>query len=226
MLPHHTAAKSGWTIDELRSVSSGRVLPRLKNPAFTMPIQRSQGRRRPQVPRADELAAGVPAPSRVPDAATAEALAGVERAPSGQVANSESAAALGRLGGLAKAERDRVLAETPALARRLGLRGVEAVHFKAYIDDAHEFAERECERLAGLVGGGVCGYGPSSMVQSAALQLAASRYCFDRGELVAGSRLADASRANLMSARDECAREAEARGGGTTDPADRWRRKP
>src|SRR6185369_3505316 len=179
--------------------------------AGSMPVERSHGRRRPQVPRSDELAAGVPAPSGTPNAATAEALAAVARAPGGQVADSESAAALGRLGGLAKAERDRELGETPALARRLGLRGVEAAHFKAYVDDALEFAERECARLAELVGGGVCGYGPSSMVQSAALQLAASRYCFDRGELVAGSRLADASRANLMSARDECAREAQAR---------------
>ena len=46
------------------------------------------------------------------------------------------------------------------------------------------------------------------MVQSAALQLAGSRCAFDRGELLLGSRLADASRANLASARDECARAA------------------
>jgi hypothetical protein len=99
----------------------------------------------------------------------------------------------------------------PALVRKLGLHGVAAAEFATYIPEAQEFAEAECARLAQLVGGGVCGFGPSSMVQSAALQLAASRCAFDRGELLLGSRLADASRANLMSARDECAREALAR---------------
>lgn len=176
-----------------------------------MPIQRSQGRLRPQVPRSDELAEGVPAPGGVSDAAKAEALAGVARAAGGKVANSKSAAALGRLGGFAKAERDRLLAETPQLVRRLGLRGVPAAELAPYISDAAEFAEAECGRLAQLVGGGECGFGPSSMVQSAALQLAGSRCAFDRGELLLGSRLADASRANLMSARDECAREAQSR---------------
>jgi hypothetical protein len=147
----------------------------------------------------------------VPDAAKAESLAHVTRVAGGKVANSESAAALGRLGGFAKAERDRLLAETPALIRRLGLRGVPGAELAPYITDAQEFAEAECGRLAQLVGGGECGFGPSSMVQSAALQLAASRCAFDRGELLLGSRLADASRANLMSARDECAREAQGR---------------
>ena len=97
-----------------------------------MPVQRSQGRRRPQVPRSDELAAGVPATAGVTDAAAAEALAAVSRVAGGQVADSASAAALGRLGGLAKAERDRL----PSLVRKLGLRGVTAAEFKSYIDDA------------------------------------------------------------------------------------------
>jgi len=178
-----------------------------------MPIQRSQGRLRPQVPRSDELAAGVPAPSGSPDAATAEALASVVRMPGGQVADAASAAALGRIGGRRKAARDRLVAATPALCRKLGLRTVPAAEFAPYVTDADEFATAECARLAELVGGGVCGFGPSSMVQSAALQLAASRCAFDRGEFLLGSRLADASRANLMSARDECARQATERTG-------------
>jgi hypothetical protein len=176
-----------------------------------MPVQRSQGRRRPMVPRSDELAAGVPAPSSEPDAATVQALAAVTRAPSGTVADSASAKALGRLGGLAKAERDRLLAETPALVRKLGLRGDVAASFLPYLADAEEFAEAECNRLAQLVGGGECGFAPSSFVQSGALQLAGSRFAFAAGDLITGSRLADASRANLMSARDECAREAQSR---------------
>lgn len=175
------------------------------------PVQRSQSRRRPLVPKRGEMAAGVPAPAAIPDAATAEALTRVRRVDGAKVADSESAAILGRLGGLAKAERDRALAETPTLVRKLGLREVTSEELLPYLDDAETFAEAECARLAALVGGGECGFGPSSMVQSAALQLAGSRCAFARGDLITGSRLADASRANLMSARDECAREATAR---------------
>lgn len=175
------------------------------------PVQRSQGKRRPQVPRSNELAEGVPAPAEVPDAATAEALARIRRGEGGKVADAESAAVLGRLGGLAKAERDRALAETPALVRRLGLREVSAAEFVPYIEDAEEFAQAEIARLARLVGGGECGFGPSSMIQTAALQLAGSKYSFAKGDLTTGSRLGNESRANLMCARDECAREAASR---------------
>lgn len=175
------------------------------------PVQRSQNRRRPRVPKRGELAVGVPAAGGEQDAATAATLAAVSRAPGGTVADSVSAARLGRLGGLRKAERDRALAETPALVRKLGLRDVTSDELEPYIDDAEAFAVAECARLATLVGGGECGFGPSSMVQSAALQLAGSRCAFARGELLVASRLADASRANLMSARDECAREAAAK---------------
>jgi hypothetical protein len=177
------------------------------------------------VPRSDELAAGVAVASGSVDAATADALAGVQREAGGKVVDPDSAAVLGRLGGLAKAERDRVLADTPALVRKLGLRGAVPEQLAPYLVDAEEFAQAECGRLAQLVGGGVCGMGPSSMVQSAALQLAGSRYAFAVGQLVTGSRLADASRANLMSARDECAREATPRA--SADPAgplSRWMR--
>lgn len=176
-----------------------------------MPVQRSQERRRPQVPRSNELAKGLAAPSGAGEAARAAKLAAVTRGPGGKLASSSAAAALGSLGGKAKAERDRRLRATPQLVRVLGLHGVADAAFAAYLPDAEEFARAECARLARDVGGGVIGFGPSSMVQSAALQLAGSRFSFDRGDLVTGSRLADASRANLMSARDECAREAVSR---------------
>jgi hypothetical protein len=153
----------------------------------------------------------VPAPSGEPDAARAKALASVQREAGGKVIDPESAAILGRIGGFKKAERDRALADTPTLVRKLGLRGAVAESFLPYLDDAEEYASAECERLAKLVGGGECGMGPASMVQSAALQLAGSRFAFAAGDLITGSRLADASRANLMSARDECAREAQSR---------------
>lgn len=176
-----------------------------------MPVQRSQGRRRPLVPRSNEVAAGVPAPSGQVDTATADTLAQVQRDDGGRLADAESAAALGRLGGLARARKERALADMPRLVQELGLRDVSAQALLPYLADAQEFARAEIARLAEVCGGGECGMGPSSMVQSAALQLAGSRFSFAQGELIAGSRLADASRANLMSARDECAREAASR---------------
>ena len=65
--------------------------------------------------------------------------------------------------------------------------------------------------LGAALGGGVLGEGPRSFIDSAALQLAASRWKFAEGDVLTASRLADASRANLMSARDECARDAALR---------------
>jgi hypothetical protein len=87
---------------------------------------------------------------------------------------------------------------------------VSAADFLPYLDDGHDFAAAHAAELAQTVGGGFCPPGAASMVQSAALQLAASRWLFAKGDTVPASRLADASRANLMSARDECARAAEA----------------
>jgi hypothetical protein len=50
-------------------------------------------------------------------------------------------------------------------------------------------------------------------VASASLQLAASRFAFEvLGDMTLGSRLADASRQNLLAAHELCAREATARG--------------
>lgn len=73
-------------------------------------------------------------------------------------------------------------------------------------------------QLAATVGGGRIGPGPASVVSSAAMQLAASRWLADVGAesgdtklLLEASRLADASRANLLSAHELCAKEAQAR---------------
>lgn len=72
--------------------------------------------------------------------------------------------------------------------------------------------------LARSVGGGQCGAGPASVVTTAALQLAASRYCFDQASttgdpdlFLKASKLGDASRNNLLSASDLCAAEASSR---------------
>jgi hypothetical protein len=73
-------------------------------------------------------------------------------------------------------------------------------------------------QLAATVGGGRVGPGPASVVSSAAQQLAASRWLYDLGArtgdakaLLDASRLADASRANLLSAHELTANEARDR---------------
>jgi TPR repeat protein len=126
------------------------------------------------------------------------------------MADRQAAAELGRRGGLAKqakAQRVRVL-------DALGLRAYPSEAMAHYLDDADQFAKHETERLAQTVGGGHCGAGPASMVQSAALALAASRYLYGTGEpkdLTTAARLADSSKQQLLTAFELCAREAQAR---------------
>jgi hypothetical protein len=93
----------------------------------------------------------------------------------------------------------------------LGLRGKPPKALAPFLDDAEQFAKYETARLAKTVGGGVCEGAPASFVQSAALQLAGSRAAFAAGDMALGSRLADASRQNLLAAFELCAREAVAR---------------
>src|SRR5690606_31655701 len=135
-----------------------------------------------------------------------------QRTAGGHPANHEAASKLGQLGGLKTAARRRREADMPALARKLGLRDVSAADLLPYLADAEELAEHECARLARVVGGGECGTAPSLLVQTAALQVAGSRYSFAQGDLVTGSRLGDAARANLLSAHDLAAKEATAPG--------------
>ena len=81
---------------------------------------------------------------------------------------------------------------------------------RPYLADAEAFAAAEVTRLAQTVGGGHCGAAPASMVQSAALQLAASRAAFASGDFDRGSKLANDSRQNLLAAHELCAKEAKA----------------
>lgn len=168
---------------------------------------RGRGQPRIEVLPPDELPAGVPAPTGGAAAATTDALALIERTPTGQVADSASAVSLGRRGGLAKAARERGLRALTAL----GLRGTPPEQLAPYLADAEAFAVHEIARLAAAVGGGECGPTPASIVQSAALALAASRAAYAAGDSAAGSRLANDSRQNLLAAHELCAREALAR---------------
>jgi hypothetical protein len=167
-----------------------------------MPVQRSQGRSRPLVPRVDELPDGVPAPARpVP-----------LRDEAGRLLPGAGTTELARAGGLAAAE-----------ARQLGqLLGLwtppEGHSYAPYARLAREWRDDHMTQLAATVGGGHIGPGPASVVSSAAMQMAASRWLYDfgaeRGDakaLIDASRLADSSRANLLSAHELAAKEAQAR---------------
>lgn len=161
---------------------------------------RGAGQPRIEVLPADELPAPLPAVP-VP----------VRRRANGTVADSESAKALGRRGGHAKAGAVR-------LVDSLGLSKLaEGSAFAPYRDAADAFVRLHLGELAKAAGGEV-GPGPSTMVGSAGLQLAASRFCFDRGAadgdpslMKLGSQLANDSRQNLLAAYELATREAQAR---------------
>lgn len=161
-----------------------------------------------EVMPADEALAGVPAPARRAPA----------RDTNGRLLPGASASEFARQGGIAARE-------SKQLARLLGLSEVDESHpWHPYYRLAREWRDNHMSTLAQTVGGGVVGPGPASIVSSAALQLAASRYLSDRGALngdakmlLEASRLADASRQNLLAAHELCAKEAIAR---PTKPAD------
>jgi hypothetical protein len=157
---------------------------------------------RVEVLPADELPAGVPAPTR-PKA---------PRDSAGRFLPGPGTSALaGRAG--------KAAGETKQLARLLGLwEPPEGHEFAPYARLAREWRDAHMDQLAAAVGGGRVGPGPASIVSTAALQLGAARWLSDIGartgdakSLLDASRLADASRQNLLAAHELCAREAQAR---------------
>lgn len=105
------------------------------------------------------------------------------------------------------------------LAERLGLTGgITDERFAPYAAAARDFRRAQIRRLAQTVGGGECGPAPSSIIATAALQLAASRFALEvLGDLQLSSRLGNDSRQNLLAAHELCAREAEPRRAGGGD---------
>jgi len=99
------------------------------------------------------------------------------------------------------------------LARRLSLGASMAdQRFEPFLRAARAFRAHHVTELARNVGGGQCGAAPASIIASAALQLAASRFAFEvLGDMVLGTRLANDSRQNLLAAHELCAKEAQAR---------------
>jgi len=164
--------------------------------------QRSHDKRYPQVPRSPELMTGVQAP--------AQELSTEEQDAAGRLL--PGASKIPSLGG--KALRSRT-----ALSHKTGLSGLMALPaFKPYLAQAKAFARAHVATLARTKGGGECGAGPASVVTTAALQLAASRFCFDQASMTGdadlflkASKLGDASRNNLLSASDLCAAAAQPR---------------
>lgn len=156
---------------------------------------------------ADELPVGTPASAR-PESPT-------DRGARGKFAPGNK---LARAGGKATAGKTR-------LSSRLGLRGLPTgCEFRPYKAAASSFRRAQCSVLAATVGGGYCGPAPSSMVASAALQLAWSRYLSDTAATTGdadmalqASKLADASRQNLLAAHELAAREGQARAAGRPD---------
>lgn len=135
----------------------------------------------------------------------------VSRRADGTVADSASAKALGARGTPAKLWRAR-------LVSALGLSEVAAEsEFASYRRAGDAFVKEHLASLAHQAGGEV-GPGASSIVASAGLQLAASRYLSDKAAregdpslFAAASRLANDSRQNLLAAYELAVREAKAR---------------
>lgn len=164
---------------------------------------RGAGQPRIEVLPPDELPAGIPA-LPLPE----QAPVGKERLPNGHfVKGARSAQSKGghALAGLSK------------LARSVGITGGEAdAAFEKYKRWAVAFRRSHIQSLAQTVGGGRCDAAPSSMVESGALQLAASRFLFDTAngdtkKLNLASKMANDSRQNLLAAHELCAKEAVAR---------------
>jgi hypothetical protein len=144
---------------------------------------------------ANELPAGVPGDAR--------GESPTDRGEGGRFAEGNGLAADG---GHARAGHTR-------LARKVALGDSFAdPRFDPYARAARAFRRAHVTTLARSVGGGHCGPGPASIVASAALQLAGSRFAFEvLADMALGSRLADSSRQNLLAAHELCAREAAAR---------------
>lgn len=150
----------------------------------------------------DELPAGVPGPAR--SDATRDA--------SGKFLPGPATSEIARSGALAAHQ-------SRQLAALLGLWTPPEEHaYAPYARLAREWRDQHMAQLAATVGGGAVGPGPASIVSSAALQMAASRWLSDRGAetgdarmLLDASRLANDSRQNLLAAHELAAREAAAR---------------
>lgn len=171
------------------------------------------GRPHVEVPPVDELPVGMPAPASAL-ASDATALGQAPRDATGRLLPGIGASELARRAAQARWAKARAeQANVNALAA-LGLRMQPSEVMLPFLEDANQFSEHERARIAAEVGGGVCGAGPSTMIQSAALALAGSRYLYslsDPAQLALAAKLANESRQHLLAAHTLAALEAKAR---------------
>lgn len=137
----------------------------------------------------------------------------VERDSAGKLATSEAARALGKRGG-------QVRAKSVRLARSLGVDNVVASPaFKKFQKQADQFRKYTCAELARESGGEI-GAAASSMVATASLQLALSRFYLERFQTTGdaidakmSSDFGDKSARNLLCGREYAVRSAQTRPG-------------
>jgi hypothetical protein len=173
-----------------------------------MALSRSHDALRPEVARLDEAPAPVPATA-----------APLSRRRNGTVQGADAARALARLSVEKRAARARFVTG-------LGMAKLAAdAAFRPYLAAGEDWVAAHLVELSVQAGGRV-GPGPASIVQSAGIQLAASRFLADKGAetgnaalLVRASRIANDSRQNLLAAYELAVREAKARNDATDDDA-------
>jgi hypothetical protein len=157
-----------------------------------------------EAPRPDELPRAVPAPARPAE--------GRDR--SGKFTPGSGTSELARKGARARHE-------SRQLAQLLGLwQAPEGHPFAPYARLARDWRDAHIAALAANVGGGEVDPGAASVVSTAALELAASRWLFDQGAqggdakmLLDAARLGDASRQNILAAFELAAKAAAQRSG-------------
>lgn len=168
-----------------------------------MTLRHGNGAPRIETLQADEQSAGVPAPG----ASVASLQAPTLKRSTGRITDSQTAAELGRRGGLARAAKAKQLRALSGL----GLLGATPESLKPFLEAANQFAAAEVERLARECGAGVCPQNAAALVQSAALAMAGSREAYSRGDTTTGSRLGVEVRQNLLGARELTVLEARGR---------------
>jgi len=174
----------------------------------------------------DEALVGVQAPFKRPDNAAQASLKAEIEAVELAMAKLQSGAPKadslklrGKLGGLRRALNDQIAKDRAVEVERLsafakqllpGMNPADA-DFAAALPLAQEFIESEGRALARQVGGGRLEPGPASMLISGALQLAAARVLFARGDFKQASLLSEASSSSLARAHEYSARRAVSR---------------
>lgn len=149
-------------------------------------------------------------PDELPDPVAAEADP-VARRQNGTLADSAAAKRLGARGGAAKAAKAR-------LVSALGLSELASdADFRPYRDAGDAWVREHLMSLAKQAGGETVGPGPSSIVATAGVQLAASRFFSDKamatGDVAlfqTASALGNAHRQNVLAAYELAVREAKA----------------